>query len=104
MYLGTESRVLKHDGRVAELLNQAVFALDCLEISLVNGDEGVLSKLLTCIGDFGNLIRVEAVPTLSSTGKNKLRDMSIKHVGQEWKHTGMIEGAWQGLVRSRWSK
>lgn len=36
LYLWAEIWVFEHDGGVAELLHQAVFALDCCKVSLVN--------------------------------------------------------------------
>jgi hypothetical protein len=69
--------MLEHDRRIAELLDQTVFALDSCEGWL--GDEDTeRMKSLTRIGYFGDLIRIEAVPTLSSPGKDELKQSAKK--------------------------
>lgn len=49
--------MLKHDRAVAELLHEAVLALDC------------------SIGDFSNLLAIETVPRMASTSVGKVDDV-----------------------------
>jgi hypothetical protein len=70
-YLRAVMGSLQHNGAVAELLNEAILALDGLGKSVCNSSEEPRQKL-TGIGNLGDLVALEAVPALVAACIDKL--------------------------------
>jgi hypothetical protein len=64
---------LQHDGAVTELLNQAIFPLNGFEASACNlSFSSKAFRERTRVGDFSDLVALEAIPALVASGIDEL--------------------------------